>query len=396
MSLLAVLKYPLYAVATLVLVSFFRGRQTNNKNQVRSKQFSLGDLAAYALLAVLAASYMQTAAFNRQPNVFKQLGLAPTSSCPALRQRLAYYATKTPGIVPEQGIPPQKVKNSSAFDRLAYYKQSEYGRMDFLVDRFCTYPEDRDVYLKFGQSVFLQAISSDFGPRGTSPRSSTSNSAGNRLMTEFSDIGYILNAGAALFFEYLPALALVGLITTQFFATEFAPSRIHARPWFVITMCTVMVADFYWLFTVPTSTNARTANKSNVWIVSPDGTDPLAFFADSAAYTRNLVMAMVLIGFIFMDYVISPRQTDVQMLQQCVKNQENLFSNAKNRTMLETAVMTSTALRDRAVAEWKIHQKTRERVLEDENLSAKFEDAVKRAKGDAWVREKLPTVFAPS
>ncbi|KAJ1646750.1 hypothetical protein LPJ64_001795 [Coemansia asiatica] len=396
MFLLNALKFPLYAVATLVLVSFFRGRQAKTANQVRSKQFSLGDFVTYTLLAVLAASYMQTAVFNRPQNVFKQLGLAPTSPCPALRQRLAHFAAKNPDTVPEQGIPLQKIKNSSGFDRKAYYQQNKYGQMDFLVDRFCAFPEDRDVYLKFGETVFLQSISSDFGPRGTSARIAMSSAAGSGLMTEFPDTGYILNAGSALFFTYLPALILVGLITTQFFATDFAPSRVHARPWFVIVLCTMVAADMYWLFTVPTSLNARVTRNSSVFILSPDGTDALAFFADSAEYTRSVLLALALISFIFMDYIISPRQTDVQILQQCVRNQEHLFNNAKNRTMLETAVMTSSSLRDKAVAEWKVHQKIRERVLEDEDLNAKFEDAVKRARGDAWVREKLSTILPPS
>ncbi|KAJ1826318.1 hypothetical protein LPJ56_002237, partial [Coemansia sp. RSA 2599] len=358
--------------------------------------FSLGDFAAYTLLAVLAASYMQTAVFNRPPNVFKQLGLAPTSPCPALRQRLAHFAAKNPDIVPEQGIPHQKVKNSSGFDRKKYYQQSKYGQMDFLVDRFCAFPEDRDVYLKFGETAFLQSISSDFGPRGTSARIAMSSAGGSGLMTEFPDTGYILNAGSALFFTYLPAFILVGLVTTQFFATDFAPSRVHARPWFIIVLCTMIIADMYWLFTIPTSMNARKAQPFTLWILSPDGTDALAFFADSAEYTRNAALALALVSFIFIDYVISPRQTDVQILQQCVMNQENLFNNAKNRTMLETAVMTSAGLRDRAVAEWKVHQKVRENVLEDGELSTKFEEAVKRARGDAWVREKLATILPPS
>ncbi|KAJ2374851.1 hypothetical protein IW150_002870, partial [Coemansia sp. RSA 2607] len=150
------ISFLLYLVVPVVLVSFFRGRKTNDQGQrVHKKYFSLGDVITYATLALLAASYMYSATYNRPENVFRKISIHPQSPCAVLRHRLAQYAAKHPEIAPADGIPSQHDKTSSAFDRRAYYKASEYGHMDFLVDRFCAFDEDRDVYLKFGETVFM-------------------------------------------------------------------------------------------------------------------------------------------------------------------------------------------------------------------------------------------------
>ncbi|KAJ1722219.1 hypothetical protein LPJ53_003352 [Coemansia erecta] len=388
------ISFLLYLVIPVVLVSFFRGRKTNDQGQrAHKKYFSLGDVTTYATLALLASFYMYAASYNRPANVFRQISIHPQSSCAVLRQRLAQYAARHPDIAPADGIPSQHDKANSAFDRRAYYKDSEYGHMDFLVDRFCAFDEDRDVYLKFGETVFMESISSDFGPRGTSARiAMPDGGSANDLVAKFPDIGFLLAAASGLFFTYLPAFVLIGLLTTPFFITEFAPSRANVRPLGVIALCIMLTTDMYWLFTVPTSLKTRVASKLSLWIVSPESSSALLFYADSADYTRKVFLGAALIGFMVLDFLMSPRETDVQILKRGISEQQNVLNDIKNMSILDTSVMMSDRLRERVIAMWKREQNARAKVFEDTDFEAKYEKVAQDTKSKAWVRQTLSEV----
>ncbi|KAJ2726997.1 hypothetical protein GGI07_000114 [Coemansia sp. Benny D115] len=384
-------EFLLYLLVPLIIINFLRGRNSKDSSLARKNRFSQIDIITYTSLAVLAAFYMYSAMYSQPPNVFKRLGMHHQAPCHTMRKRLSHVATRRPHIVPAGGIPTDLEKANKDFDRLAYYQGSEYGRMDFLIDRFCLYDEDRSVYLKYGESVFLESISSDFGPRGTTSRISPSVTG---MMAQWSDVGFVLHSMSSQIMTYMPAFVLVGLITTPFAVTEFAPSRMNVRPWCVITLSTLLAADLFWMFTVPTDTKMRVERTSTLWIISPDSTSAVVFFADSAAYTRRVFLAISMLAFVAMDFLTSSRQTDVQVLKHCIAKQEETLRNAKNHTMLETAVMMSTPLRDRSVALWRREQNVREQVFADESFKATYATVSAETKSTSWARKTIPKVLA--
>ncbi|KAJ2660929.1 hypothetical protein IW148_003603 [Coemansia sp. RSA 1199] len=383
------LEFLFYLLIPVVLVSFFQGRQSNDSSVARKKQFSRADYAVYALLLLLGASYVCVAVLNPPPNVFKTINAHPSSGCSDLRSQLRTYARTHPHVLPISGPIPVSTKNDAQFDLLNYYMGSEYGQLDFLVDRFCTFDEDRHVYLKFGERAFMQSISSSFGPRGMSPIVS---SHGSDVMAGFADIGFVLFATSSLFFAYLPALATVGIVTMPFFVTDFAPSRARVRPWGVLALTIVFCADIYWLFVVPTISTARQRSLVSAWIISPDHTDPRVFFADSTMYTRRVFIAACVVSVAVIDYLTSSRQTDVQLLKSCVEEQSKALAVAKDHTVLETAVLLSHELRDRMVSMWKREQVARDKVFSDE-FKQVYEDTARETKSVQWVEQNAPVAL---
>ncbi|KAJ2453820.1 hypothetical protein GGF42_003738, partial [Coemansia sp. RSA 2424] len=365
-------------------------------NVARNRALSLGDCIVYASLAGLSALYISSAAYQQPPNLFKRIGATPQSPCHLLRQRLGDYASSNPHILPPGGIPaPINKFHGGAASPAEYYSASEYGRLDFLVDRFCEFDEDRSVYLKFGEQAFLNSIASDFGPEGRSarmamPGGAKASDGSSSFLSEFRDTAYLLYAASAQFLTYLPAFVLIGLLTTPLFATNFAPSRPFARPWGVITLSTLFFADLYWLCTVPTSTQLRTAGSMSIWILSPDRTDPMIFYADAAAYTRQVFLGLSLIVFLAMDYMTSSKQTDIQLLKMCIEEQGKTLAAAKNHTILETSVLLSARLREKLVAVWKREQRTREDVLADKEFAAKYDEVASATKSKQWATHTLP------
>ncbi|KAJ2387768.1 hypothetical protein H4S02_003198 [Coemansia sp. RSA 2611] len=222
------------------------------------------------------------------------------------------------------------------------------------------------------------------GPKGS----------GSNFMTEFRDTAYLLYAASAQFLTYLPAFVLVGLLTTPLLATNFAPSRPSARPWGVITLSTLFFADLYWLCTTPTSTELRTAGAMSVWILSPDRTDPMFFYADAAAYSRQVFLGLNLIVFMAMDYMASTKQTDVQLLKTCIEEQGKTLVAAKNHTILETSVLLSARLREKLVAVWKKEQLAREGAFSDKTFAAKYDDVATSTKSKQWAEHMLPAAIS--
>ncbi|KAJ1848839.1 hypothetical protein LPJ70_000811 [Coemansia sp. RSA 2708] len=389
------IEFLFYLLIPVVLVNFLQGQHTNDSSLARKKKFSRSDYIVYGSLVALAAAYFSVALFNPPPNVFKRIGASPRMHCHDLRERLAEYGRSNPEIIPSSGIPTLAMKNDRQFELLDYYMGSSYGSLDFLIDRFCTYDEDRDVYLKFGEDAFMHSISSSFGPRGMSPRVAMPNGGKSQgdFIAEFPDIGFLLHSVASQFFTYLPAFVLVGLVTTPFFVTEFAPSRVYVRPWGVITLAILFFADMYWLFTVPTQAKLRRSGLSTLWIVSPDSNDPVMFYADAAAYTRKLFLAVSLIAFLFMDYLTSSRQTDIQLLKKCIAEQTNALTYSKDHTVLETAVLLSDRLRDRMVAMWRRERTARDRVFADAEFTAKYEKTALETKSKQWVEQNGPVAL---
>ncbi|KAJ1943097.1 hypothetical protein GGF37_002806 [Kickxella alabastrina] len=378
------IEYLMYLLVPVIFIALMRGRirTRTDSSMAAKKRLTRGDHLVYGSLAVLATLYIYSAIYAQPPNLFKALNTSADSTCSILRHKLAFYANLHPHTIPGSGIPTQAEKSNRDFDRAQYYAESSYGQLDFLVDRFCMFDEDRDVYLKFGEEVFLGSISSEFGERKTKKRVMADGISG------FPDLHMQMHSAALRFFTYLPAFALVGLLTTPFFATEYAPSRMAARSWGVIIVGTLLAADLYWLFTVPPETQLRVGRMS-LYLFSADGSDPVVFFADSAAYTRKLSVALGLVLFMLLDYWMSPRQTDVQLLKQCVALQKKCLGAAKNGTVVETAVMTSGKLRDRAVALWRREQVVRERVLGDEAFAQTYAKAVKDTKSGEWVSQTI-------
>ncbi|KAJ1959946.1 hypothetical protein GGI12_004068, partial [Dipsacomyces acuminosporus] len=229
------IEFLLYLIVPVVLINFMSGWHTKDTSAARNKLRSLGDYLTYTCLLCTVLWYVWTASHCQPPNYFKQIDASPQAPCFVLRHKLAEYAREHPDIVPEGGIPTQQQKSNSEFDRLTYYQNSKYGHLDFLTDRFCKYDEDRDTYLKFGEDVFLNSISSNFGPRGVSARDTMPDgSGGNKrgsFISQYSKMGYSIYAAATQFFTYLPAFVVVGIVTTPFFITESAPSRANGRPW---------------------------------------------------------------------------------------------------------------------------------------------------------------------
>ncbi|KAJ2833695.1 hypothetical protein J3B01_004288 [Coemansia erecta] len=383
------LEFLFYLLIPVVLVSFFQGRQSNDSTVARKKLFTRADYTVYALLLLLGACYACIAMFNPPPNVFKTIDAHPSSGCSDLRAQLRTYASSHPHILPISGPIPVSTKNDAQFDLLNYYMSSAYGQLDFLVDRFCTFDEDRDIYLKFGERAFMQSISSSFGPRGMSPIVS---SHGSDVMAGFADIGFTLFAASSLFFTYLPALVAVGIVTMPFFVTDFAPSRARVRPWGVLALTIVFCADMYWLFVVPTSIASRQRVLVSAWIVSPDHTNPRVFFADSTIYTRRVYIAACVISVAAIDFLTSSRQTDVQLLKSCVDEQSKALAVAKDHTVLETAVLLSHELRDRMVSMWKREQVAREKVFSDE-FKQVYEDTARETKSVQWVEQNAPVAL---
>ncbi|KAJ2894538.1 hypothetical protein GGI21_002004 [Coemansia aciculifera] len=338
---------------------------------------------------------MLSATYQQPPNLFKRIGVMPHFPCHLLRQGLDEYARSNPHILPPGGIPdPRNKFHGGATSPVEYYSASEYGRLDFLVGRFCAFDEDRSVYLKFGEQAFLNSIASDFGPNGKSARMAKAGGAkandGSNFMSEFGDMAYLLYAASAQFLTYLPAFVLVGLLTTPLLATNFAPSRPFARSWGVITLSTLFVADLYWLCTTPTSTQLRTAGSTSIWILSPDKTDPMFFYADATAYTRQVFLGLSLVVFIVMDYMTSSKQTDVQLLKMCIEEENKTLVAAKNHTILETSVLISARLREKLVAVWKREQQARENVLGDKEFAAKYDEVASSTKAKQWAAHTLP------
>ncbi|KAJ2769489.1 hypothetical protein IWQ56_002534 [Coemansia nantahalensis] len=388
----ALIEFLLYLLVPVVLVSFLRGRGSKDNSFARKKRLTRADYVFYGALALVAGGYFVSASFSQPPNVFKRIGASPLSSCDALRERLAVYEEQHPWIAPPGGVPGEAAKRAPAFELLEYYRASEYGRMDFLVDRFCAFSEDRDVYLKYGEHAFLGSIASDFGPRGTSPRGrgSTKRGAQGGVAADLPDLGFVLYAVATLAFTYLPAFVLVGLLTTPLTTTDFAPSRGSLRAWGVVMVATLLCADAYWLIFVPTPAKQRLSGESKLWIVSPDVTDPVAFFADATDYTHKLFVAVSLVAFALMDYLISPRQTDVQLLKHCIAEQDDMLAASKNHTVLETAVLLSARLRERFVAQWRREEDARDELFADSDFVQKYENAARESKSRQWLEDNAP------
>ncbi|KAJ2417134.1 hypothetical protein GGI10_000411 [Coemansia sp. RSA 2530] len=389
------IEFLLYLLVPVILVKFLRNRKEKDNSLKHSRALSLGDYVAYFSLAGLAALYMLSATYRQPPNIFKRIDAAPQYPCQLLLQRLGDYARNNPHILPSEGIPDSTGKPYGATGILDY-EGSEYGRMAFLVDRFCAFDEDRSVYLKFGEEAFLNSIASDFGPDKRSARIAMPGpkGSGSNFMTEFRDTAYLLYAASAQFLTYLPAFVLVGLLTTPLLATNFAPSRPSARPWGVITLSTLFFADLYWLCTTPTSTELRTAGAMSVWILSPDRTDPMFFYADAAAYSRQVFLGLSLIVFMAMDYMTSTKQTDVQLLKTCIEEQGKTLVAAKNHTILETSVLLSARLREKLVAVWKKEQLAREGALSDKTFAAKYDDVATSTKSKQWAEHMLPAAIS--
>ncbi|KAJ2077763.1 hypothetical protein H4R24_004924 [Coemansia sp. RSA 988] len=383
-------EFLLYLLVPVVLINFLQGRQSKDSSLARRSKLSRSDYVVYGSILVLACGYFISASVSQPPNVFKRIGASPHSLCSDLREKLAEYSRSHPETHPLDGIPTSNMKKERDFELVEYYLGSEHGRLDFLVDRFCAYDEDRDAYLKFGEQAFLNSISSNFGQRGKSARITSSSGSQGDFLSEFSDIGLLLYATASNFFVYLPAFIVVGLMTTPFAVTDFAPSRVYVRPWGVIMLCTLLFGDIYWLFTVPTSTKQRRSGLTTLWIVSPDSTDPVMFYADASAYTRKLFIAVSLVAFLFMDYMTSSRQTDIQLLKQCITEQNNALSFSKNHTLLETAVLLSDRLRERLYALWKRERIAREKVFADHEFKELYEKITLETKSKQWVDKHSP------
>ncbi|KAJ2038059.1 hypothetical protein H4S03_002580 [Coemansia sp. S3946] len=391
------IEFLFYLLVPVIFVKFYRNRNAKDGSLAHSRALSRGDYLAYLSLAGLAALYMLSATYRQPPNIFKLIGAAPQYPCHLLRQRLSDYASSNSHILPPGGIPDPMTKFRGTTSA-EYYEGSEYGRLDFLVDRFCEFDEDRSVYLKFGEVAFLNSIASDFGPDKMSARVAMPGGAkagqGSNFMTEFRDTAYLLYAASDQFLTYLPAFVLVGLLTTPLLATNFAPSRPSARPWGVITLSTLFFADLYWLCTTPTSTTLRTAGSLSVWILSPDRTDPMFFYADSAAYTRKVFLGLSLIVFLVMDYMTSSKQTDIQLLKICIEEQGKTLVAAKNHTILETSVLLSARLREKLVAVWKKEQHAREGALADQTFAAKYDEVASSTKSKQWAEHMLPAALS--
>ncbi|KAJ2557752.1 hypothetical protein EV175_001154 [Coemansia sp. RSA 1933] len=379
----------LYMVGPLVLINFLRGRKSKDGSVARRNKLSKADYITYGSLLGLALVYIYMALCAKPANVFKTIGASPYESCHILRKKLATYVEANPSIIPAGGIPTNTEKSMTSFDTNAYYTDSKYGHLDFLVDRFCRYKEDVDIYLKFGEDAFMNSVSSDFGPKMISPRNTMPNEGkgASKFLAGLPDIGFMLYAISSMFFSYLPAFLLIGLLTTPFATTKFAPSRIYARPWGVIMMATLLFSEIYWMITVPTSTNARTSSGSTVWVFSPDHRSAVLFFADAATYTRYLFLATSIVAFFVMDYVTSSRQTDIQLLKHAISEAATLFVSTKNQTVLNTSIMTSDRLRDRYVARYKQEQKAIEAVFADEEFEQKYQTVAKQTNSKHWAKK---------
>ncbi|KAJ2730745.1 hypothetical protein IW152_005044 [Coemansia sp. BCRC 34962] len=389
------IEFLLYLLVPVIIVKFLRSRKEKDSGLKHSRALSLGDYIVYFSLAGLAALYMLSATYRQPPNIFKRIDAAPQYSCQLLLQRLGDYARSNPHILPPGGLPDSMSKRYGPAG-VEYYEGSEYGRLAFLVDRFCLFDEDRSVYLKFGEQAFLSSIASDFGPDKRSARIAMPGpkGSGSNFMTEFQDTAYLLYAASAQFLTYLPALVLVGFLTTPLLATSFAPSRPSARPWGVITLSTLFFADLYWLFTTPTSTELRTAGSMSMWIISPDRTDPMYFYGDAAAYSRQVFLGLSLIVFMVMDFMTSTKQTDVQLLKTCIEEQGKTLAAAKNHTILETSVLLSTRLREKLVAVWKKEQLAREGTFSDKAFAAKYDEVASSTKSKQWAEHMLPAALS--
>ncbi|KAJ2608733.1 hypothetical protein H4S08_004334 [Coemansia sp. RSA 1365] len=383
-------EFLLYLLIPVVLINFLQGRQSKDNSLAWKKRLSRGDYVVYGSLLLVALGYFISASVDKPPNVFKRIGASPHSLCNELREKLVEYSQSHPETHPLDGIPTSDMKKNREFELLEYYQGSEHGQLDFLVDRFCAYDEDRDAYLKFGEQAFLNSISGNFGQRGKSARIVSSSGTQSEFFSEFADIGLLLYATASTFFVYLPAFVLVGLVTTPFAVTEFAPSRVYVRPWGVIMLCTLLFGDIYWLFTVPASSKLRKSGLTTLWIVSPDSTDSAMFYADASAYTRKLFIAVGLVAFLFMDYMTSSRQTDIQLLKQCIVEQNNALSLSKNHTLLETAVLLSDRLRERLYSLWKREHAAREKVFADHEFRKLYEKTTMETKSKQWVDKNSP------
>ncbi|KAJ1795446.1 hypothetical protein LPJ59_004338 [Coemansia sp. RSA 2399] len=383
------IQFVLYLVGPFVLINFVRGHRSKDNSVARKNRLSKVDYITYGSLLGLALVYMYMALGARPANVFKTIDAIPGESCHALRKKFATYVEENPSIIPPGGIPTSTDKSMKSFDSKLYYTGSEYGHIDFLVDRFCRYAEDVDIYLKFGEDAFMNSVSSDFGPKMISPRNAMPNGGkgASRFLTDLPDIGFLLYAVASMFFSYLPAFLLVGILTTPFTSSKFAPSRVYARPWGVIMLGTLLFSDFYWMITVPTATTARASSGSTVWIFSPDHRSAVLFFADSATYTRHMFLATSLIAFLVIDYVTSSRQTDIQLLKHAISEAATVFVSAKNQTMLNSSIMMSDRLRDRYVARYKQEQKATEAVFADEEFEQKYQTLAKQTNSKHWAEK---------
>ncbi|KAJ2524013.1 hypothetical protein GGI11_001116 [Coemansia sp. RSA 2049] len=379
-------QFVLYMVGPVVLVNFLRGRQSKDSSVARKNRLSRADYITYGSLVGVALVHLYVGLNARPENIFRTIDAAPFQPCHVLREKLTSYAKQTPSIVPASGIPTVVEKSMKSFDSKAYYTGSKYGHLDFLVDRFCNYKEDTDVYLRFGEDVFMNSVASDFGADMISPRNTMPNGGkgANQFFAEFPDIGFLLYAVASMFFCYLPALMLIGVLTTPFTTSKFAPSRVYARPWGIIMLVTLFFSDLYWMITVPTSASTRVSNASTVWIVSPDDRSAVLFFADSATYTRHLFLALCLLAFLAMDYATSSRQTDIQLLKHAITDAASLFVASKNQTMLSVSIMMSERLRDRYVARFKQEQKAMEAVFSDAEFEEKYQKLAKQTNSKHW------------
>ncbi|KAJ2782252.1 hypothetical protein H4R18_002396 [Coemansia javaensis] len=389
------IEFLLYLLVPVVLLNFFRSRGKKDSSTARRKRLTGGDYVFYGGLGLAAAGYFASATAGQPPNVFKRLGASPLASCDALREKLELYSERHPACLPAGGIAAAYEKASSDFAALEYYRGSECGRMDFLIDRFCAFPADRDVYLKFGEHAFLGSISSDFGPRGQTSRTQkpARGQQAETIAASLPDIGFVLYTVTAQAFTYLPAFVLFGLLTTPLATTGFAPSRVYLRPWGVTMLCSLLAVDMYWLLIVPTETDQRQTRLATLWLISPDSSDPALFYADASEHTRKILIAACLAALTFMDYLTSSRQTDLQLLMACLDEQADLLASAKNHTVLETAVLLTGRLRDRLVTQWKQEEVVRRELFAEPDFKQKYEQAATDSKSRQWVEANAPAAL---
>ncbi|KAJ1951740.1 hypothetical protein GGI12_006412 [Dipsacomyces acuminosporus] len=94
-----------------------------------------------------------------------------------------------------------------------------------------------------------------------------------------------------------------------------------------------------------------------------------------------------------MDILTSSRQTDIQLLKQCIDTQASGLRLAKNHTVLETSVFVSTKLRDRLVALWKREEQAREHLFAQQDFVAEYEDVSLKTKSKQWTDHVLPSAL---
>ncbi|KAJ1948340.1 hypothetical protein EC988_005215 [Linderina pennispora] len=363
------LEYLLYLLVPVLLLRYFGSRGSRGDGLVRDRRRTLTDYVVYSSLLLTGVLYLYTAVYMPPPNIFKELGVASRAPCYVLRKRLGHLAQQRPWTVPDTGIPTQQQKARGDFARLSYYQSSQYGQWDFLVDRFCRFDSDRILYARMGQSVYLEAGA--FGERGMD----VLETAGHGVLAGVPDAMHVVRAVALQLAVYLPVLAVAGAATLPVMATRRAPSRPAWRVWAVTLAGVLWAADLY----------ALLSGADGALLLSPDGYAASEFYHDAVTYTRLLLLGLCCLVFLAMDLVMAGRETDVQLLRECNKELAGVLALTKNHTMLETAVMLDTPLRDRLAALWRREEKARQSVFADKEFGEKYRLEVERTRSQRWV-----------